>query len=61
MTKNQQLKEKIDTAVTWLRNALVNLENIERGIPLFPIVKEQISNTIKLLEGEKLDDDVLGK
>ena len=55
-------EKKFEIALEWLRNASYNCDYIKRvGVELAPIIKSQIDNAIKYLEGKEVDDDVLGK
>jgi len=54
-------EEKHEQAIEWLENAVANIDNIERGLPLYDMVKDQINNAIKYLNDEEVDDDVFGK
>ena len=49
-------EEKFTKALEWLENASYNCDNIMKvGIVLVPIVKSQIDNAIKYLNGEEVE------
>lgn len=54
-------QEKLEKAIEWLENAVYNIENIKKGIPLHDLTIDQIKNAIKYLNDEDVDEDVLGK
>jgi len=57
--KSKSKEEKFEIALEWLRNAARNCDNIKiLGMAIVPIVKQQIENAIKYLEGEEVDEDV---
>ena len=49
-------QDKIDKVVEYLSNANYNLDNLMNGIPVGKIIKSQIENSIKILNGEELEE-----
>jgi len=49
-------EEKLEKAIEWLENAIYNVDNIKKGLPIHDLVKDQIKSAIKAIENKDISD-----